>query len=165
MNLLAGKIHSAHSPFTKLCLLRIIISITAFAWLAGIVSPAFTFPDDHLVLFQPIVKHSYSLVCHQDEAKSFFLNGQKIFVCARCTGIYSAVFLSSLFLMAFNFRFSLNKKLLWISLLIMVVDGLSVITGLYNYNKISAAMTGAFFGSVVFIYISAAIENSIMKKN
>lgn len=165
MNLLGEKIHITLSPFTKLFLLRSVVAMAALVWLAGIISPAFSHSDSSLILFQPFIKHSYSLVCHQDEAKTFFLNGQKLFVCARCTGIYMAVFLSSLLLLIVNLKINPGKNILWISLVIMLIDVLSVLTGLYNYNKILAALTGAFFGSAVFIYISTVIEKSIMKKN
>ena len=44
----------------------------------------------------------------------------------------------------------------------MIIDVISTSTGIYSYHKVFALLTGIFFGSAVFAYILAVIENNFV---
>lgn len=147
----------------KLLFIRAIVAILMGLWTLGIFIPVLVndIGVEHSIL--PFINHSYSLVCHQDADKSFLINNKKIFVCSRCTGIYSGAFISSLFLLFSLKRFNPKKAYLWIAPLPMLIDVLSNFFGLYSHNKIISLSTGLFFGSILFIYISDVLETTTTK--
>jgi len=46
----------------------------------------------------------------------------------------------------------------------MIIDVTATTTGIYPYSKFIALSTGLFFGSAVFVYILAVIENNFVDK-
>ena len=144
--------------------LRFIIFIALFTWSAGFLLSSI-FPDSaYIIIVQPFLKKIYGSVCHQRIEKTFLLNGHYFLVCARCTGIYLGALVISLISL-----FSLpgpteNFKLLSISAIPMIIDVTATTTGIYPYSKFIALSTGLFFGSAVFVYILAVIENNFVDK-
>lgn len=124
-------------------------------WSAGLMLPVlvYFFPQTEILL--PFLKMTYSHVCHQIPQKSFSFNGQTFLVCARCTGIYMGIFMTSAATLFFRQQkvYPLNKLLLLIAGLPMLLDVFFSTFGVYTYNKIIACCTGIIFGSVVFAYI------------
>jgi uncharacterized membrane protein len=127
---------------------------------------AVIFPGSVYVLIaSPFLKKIYSTVCHQHIEKTIAYNGHFFLVCARCTGIYlGALFIS--FISIFTLRRLPQKlTLLYIASIPMIIDVALTTTGLYGYSKITAFITGIFFGSAVFTYILAAIDNNFVDKS
>lgn len=143
--------------------IRIIIFSLALIWLLGIFAPIRSF--DILIALYPFQKILYSNVCHQNEMKSFFLNDIPLLVCARCTGIYSAVLLSSLFMLLCKKHIQVSFRQLIFFSIPMLLDFIFVNISIYNYNKYLAMFTGALFGSAVFLYILYSIEKIISKQS
>ena len=145
--------------------IRFILFILIAIWCTGILSGSL-FPDSvYAIIASPFLKKIYASVCHQHIEKSFFINGHYLLVCARCTGIYAGAFIIS-----FISLFSLHKlpakmKLLYILSSPMFVDVVSTTMRIYPYSKIIALITGIFFGSAVFAYILAALENNFVDKS
>ncbi len=108
----------------------------------------------------PFLKKIFHIVCHQLDEKTFNVNGAKLFVCARCTGIYLGALIASLASLFYIKKISLNIKLLYISMIPMLIDVGATTFKIYSYSKPLAFATGLFFGSVVFVYILTAIENN-----
>ena len=133
-------------------------------WCIGFLSDSL-FPDSvYTIIASPFLKKMYGAVCHQHIEKTFFLNGHYLFVCARCTGIYAGALIVS-FISLFSFRKLPEKmNLLYISAVPMLIDVVSTTIGIYSYSKIIALLTGIFFGSAVFVYILAALENNFVDK-
>lgn len=114
----------------------------------------------YLAVWNPLLKMFYSKICHQIPYKSFEINGFHFLVCARCTGIYLGVFLSSLLFLFIN-KPKLKVDLRFLILSVpMIIDIILYRTGIYNYSKITAFFTGLPAGfMVVSIIISIfAIE-------
>jgi len=98
----------------------------------------------------------YSPICHQADARSFHLFGQKLAVCIRCSSIYGSFFLSVL-VFAVTQRFSARSmpNRLWIMLAIlpMIVDVLLTFTGIHVSTMLTRVVTGALFGSILPFYV------------
>jgi len=111
------------------------------------------FPQSNEVLvFSPVLKKVYSTVCYQDDLKTFTIFGKKLFVCIRCTGIYLGALLFS-FILIFLKKIKISSGLFLASLSAMISDVILYSTGIFNYSKYFAFLTGFIFGSVVFLYI------------
>ncbi len=142
---------------------RIIFFAAAFIWCAGFSSQSLFPGTGFAVISYPFLKHTYGIVCHQLDAKTFNFLGHKLFVCARCTGIYLGALLTSLVSIIFFRRLKLGLKLLYIAVLPIVIDVIMSSFDVYNYSKFAAFLTGLFFGSVVFLYILESVENYFAK--
>ncbi len=142
-------------------LLRIILFILAFIWFFGIISYCFDFSS--LTAFYPFQKQIYSTVCHQNINKSFTCNGIPFLVCARCTGIYSGVLIAALIILFLTKPIKIKTNLLLLFSLPMLTDVILVNIGAYNYSRFLSAFTGLLFGSAVFLYILASIENLLFR--
>jgi uncharacterized membrane protein len=154
---------TSKSNFKYLFLLRSSLFIAAGFWFIGIISPCIK--NVFLNSNYPFLKMMYSTVCHQNTLKSFSCNNTTLLVCARCTGIYLGVLVTS-FVILFTLRV-LRIKTIYLLLFSfpMLADVILYSIGFYHYNKIIASITGFLFGSVVFLYILNAIENSLIKND
>jgi uncharacterized membrane protein len=89
--------------------------------------------------------------------------GKKLFVCIRCTGIYLGALLFS-FILIFSKTLKVGRGLFLASLSAMISDIILYSTGIFNYSKYFAFMTGFFFGSIAFLYIFNILENEFFVK-
>lgn len=109
-------------------------------------------------------------VCHQIPERSFFIQNLQFPLCARCTGIYTGMFLSFLYLFISN-RYKGNKPptikhliimvILWLP---MMIDGASSYLGLRDTNNAIRLITGLLFGIFIPVFI-VLIRNFDAKKN
>jgi len=74
------------------------------------------------------------------------------------------VLISSLIILIPQITIKIKTWQLILFSLPMLADVIFYSIGLYQYNKIIAAITGILFGSAVFLYILDAIENSLYTK-
>lgn len=132
-------------------------------WYSGIFIYLFMLIFPSLVYAYPVVNNLYSLVCHQNSEKLISLYDGKTLVCARCTGIYSGVFLLSLISLFKNSIDMKSKNLFYISLFVVIFDVLMTTFKLYNYSKTIAFSTGIFFGGVMFLYFRSALNKLFIK--
>jgi uncharacterized membrane protein len=157
-------VYSLQKSILSILFVRLFISAIALIWITGFSLPVLI--NDKIVeqsVF-PFVKHIYSLICHQEDLKSFSINGRQLFVCSRCSGIYTGSFISSLFLLFTLKQFQLKKIFLWIAPIPMFIDVLFLRFHLYEYNKMVSMITGLFLGSILIIYISDVFEKISIKK-
>ncbi len=143
-------------------LFRFLIFILTLIWFTGLVSPCIN--NNYLHSIYPYLKLGYSTVCHQNVHKSFACNDGMFLVCARCTGIYFGVLITSLIVLIPIIKIKIKTRYLIVFSFPMLADVIFYSLGLYEYSKIIAAITGVLFGSTVFLYILDAIENSLYKK-
>ncbi len=146
-------------------ILRFVLFLLILVWCLGIISNVLISNQAVSAITNPILKKFYGTVCHQIDAKTFSINGHKFFVCARCTGIYLGALIFSTISLFYYPKINLNRKLFYLALSPMALDVLFAWIGLYNYIKFLAFGTGIFFGSIVFIYILAALENYFITRN
>jgi len=134
-------------------------------WCFGFLSGSLMPDSLYALIASPFLKKMYGAVCHQHIEKTFLFNGHYFLVCARCTGIYFGALLIS-FISIFSFRRLPDRmNLLYICAAPMLIDVAATTTGIYHYSKITALITGIFFGSAVFAYILASIENNFVDKS
>ena len=99
-----------------------------------------------------IVYSIFSRVCHQNDAHSFHLEGEKFGVCIRCSAIYFG-FLSGLLLMPLSGMRNWNrtpKPIFLIAVMVpMGVDVLFNAAGIHFSTTITRTATGLMFGSVM----------------
>lgn len=147
----------------KFIFLRGSLTAALFLWIAGLSITLLNIRET-AVLFIP-AKLLYATVCHQNPAKTITCNSHSLLVCARCTGIYFGAFLASI--PAFIFvkkKISLPTNFLLLFSLPMLMDVILSTLGAYTYSFYNAFFTGLLFGSTVFIYILASIENSLLNR-
>jgi len=144
--------------------IRLILFLVSLFWLTGITLPVFSGFCPESVLFIPFLKLTYSHVCHQMPAKTPAFWGHFMLVCSRCLGIYAGFFVFSLVSFFHSFRPNTGSKKFVLFSAPMLSDVVFSSLGIYSYNKISAFITGAVFGSVVFVYISNIIFDIFCKK-
>ncbi len=145
--------------------LRIIIFFLILIWCLGFLSPIFFKELNYLVITYPFSKRIYSIVCHQITSKTFIINGERLLVCARCSGIYIGALFSSLISLFYSSKIIKNINLFLYSIILLTLDVFFSSAGIYHYSKLLAFLTGIFFGSVSFLYILNAIEINLLKES
>jgi uncharacterized membrane protein len=110
-------------------------------------------------------------LCHQRDDRSFFINGNQMPFCSRCTAIWLGLAIGLGFMVFF--KIELNSKLLiliFIGLIPISVDGLGQLFGLWESSNIARVITGLLIGIVCGIAIGVIIDEirviiSIRTKN
>lgn len=137
---------------------RILIFSLLLIWFTGIFFQYFIKLDDRLLFLYPFINKSYSLVCHQHENKLISFGGIHSLVCARCTGIYAGLLAASLISLFFHYKNPLRLKFFILLSLPMLADVIAYSSGIYNYSRTIAFMTGILFGSAGFSYFYGSIK-------
>ena len=106
---------------------------------------------------------AFSMLCHQDPARSYTLNGSTMAVCARCIGIYGA-FLGGVLLMPviswfFQIGTKLSIQLLFGAILLNFVDVIANAFGVWTNTSHSRFLLGILFG----ITAALMLTNSFFK--
>ncbi len=144
---------------------RILLFLLLTLWLLGVFYEWALTKNNFPGIAYPIVKRTYSLVCHQDSNKLIEFHNHKTLVCSRCTGIYVGAFLIS-FILLFNVRVILpNLKFFITIILITLFDVLATTFGLYHYYKNIAFVTGLLLGSTGFLYFYFGLKQLIDELN
>lgn len=139
------KIHSKKS----LILFFIFINF----WCFGIISPLIFHNDSTFIIIKPFVNQVYSTVCHQVHEKTISVDGENIFVCSRCAGIYFGLLIISYFLLLFSVKLKHSFYPVIISFIILLIDVSSAALGIYSYSKPVALLTGFLLGSTIFLFV------------
>jgi uncharacterized membrane protein len=138
--------------------LRIITFLMLLFWCAGFCA-MLLYKDGYLpAITIPFIKYSYSFICHQQDARCFNIYGAHLFVCARCTGIYTGAFLLSLVFIFIKMLPKISLNIIIYSILPLLADIILYNAGAYNYSKTIAFITGLFPGSVLILYILGSFE-------
>jgi uncharacterized membrane protein len=106
------------------------------------------------------IYRAFGAVCHQLPERSYFIDGHKLAVCSRCTGIY------------FGFGFALllyplirslrridmpARKWLLLAVLPLAIDFSLTLFGIWENTHTSRLLTGALLGSVAVFYVMPGI--------
>lgn len=108
--------------------------------------------------WQSIVLHVFSPVCHQIPVRSPHIGGVQLAICDRCTGIYLGLVLGvatvgwgrGLWRAAGQY----SRFVLLGSLLLMGIDWLGPLLGLWANGPVSRASTGLLFGVVAASFVT-----------
>ena len=98
-------------------------------------------------------------LCHQKSERSFFINGNQLPFCARCTAIWVGLAIG-LFFMIF-YKINLDIKfliLIFIGLIPILLDGLGQLFGFWESNNFIRVITGGFIGIICGFAIGIIIE-------
>lgn len=131
---------------------QIILIILLTFWCIGMISPVI-FQNEHSYLIaKPFLNQIYSTVCHQQAHKTINVGEDKILVCSRCAGIYFGVWIAAILSL-----FVLPKKhsfdFLILTFILLLFDVALAYIRIYNYSKLTAAITGLLFGSSVLLFL------------
>ncbi|HEX8069418.1 MAG TPA: DUF2085 domain-containing protein [Pyrinomonadaceae bacterium] len=127
----------------------------ACAWLALVVCAPLARAAGHETLAE-LLYHPFGLVCHQQPARSYWLAGAPLAVCARCLGVYAGFALGVLCypLVRPLARADVPaRRWLVLALVPTGVDFLLGVTGLWANTHASRALTGALLGAAASFYV------------
>ena len=144
---------------------RIILFSIMLLWCSGIFIEWLVIFNEHLLILLPYLHKAYSLVCHQDKSKLITNNFAETLVCARCTGIYLGMFLTSFAFLFKNISYNTNTKYLLFASIPMFLDILLYSMNIYHYSKLIAFLTGSLLGSVGFFYLYNGLKSLILEIN
>lgn len=118
-----------------------------------------------------VVNFFGSLVCHQMQERTIFLDGLPLPVCARDTGIYLGIFVSIMFITVTR-RWNSDKPpeikyslLLCLATVPMMIDGVSSYLGLRESNNFLRILTGGLFGLPIPLFLAGLRNFKIHEKN
>jgi uncharacterized membrane protein len=89
------------------------------------------------------------VLCHQKEDRSFFINGNEMPFCARCTAIWFGLVIGLGFMIFY--KINLDEKfilILFIGLIPIGIDGFGQLLNLWESNNIIRVTTGIFIGFI-----------------
>ena len=108
-------------------------------------------------------------LCHQKAERSFFVNGNQMPFCSRCTAIWLGLALGLLFIIFYTIQ--LDGKFLFIALLCvfpMGLDGVSQLIGLWESTNLIRLITGLLTGFICGVAIGVIIDEikgiNVLKK-
>ncbi len=128
--------------------------------------------NNHIIETMPfptnIIYYIGDRLCHQQADRSFFLNGNQMPFCSRCTAIWIGFPIGLALL--FFLTISLNERFLYLmlfSLVPMGVDGIGQLFGLWESTNIIRLITGLITGIVFGMTIGIIIDEckSLLKFN
>lgn len=106
------------------------------------------------------IYRAFGTVCHQLPERSYFINGHKLAVCSRCTGIYAGFALTLLFYpLIRSLRNTATPPRSWLLLaaLPLAIDFSLTFFGIWENTHTSRLLTGALLGSVAVFYVMPGI--------
>ena len=106
------------------------------------------------------IYRAFGAFCHQKPERSYFIDGHKFAVCARCTGIYFGfAFTLLLYPLVRSLRSTVTppRSLLILSVLPLAIDFSLTFFGIWENTHTSRLLTGALLGSVAVFYVMPGI--------
>ncbi len=137
-----------------------VILVGAISWCAAIL-----FAPLLAATSSPVAEYVYRFfhpICHQRPERSFFLFGEKLAVCVRCSSVYFA-FLFGVLLFPFTHGLRAentpSRHVVLLTLLPIACEVAAEWVGLYAGTALTRALTGGVFGYVAsLIILPTAIE-------
>ena len=100
-------------------------------------------------------------LCHQIDSRSFFINGNQMPFCSRCTAIFFGITLGLLIISIF--KIPLDDRLVLIiilSILPIGVDGIGQLLNFWESNNILRIISGLLIGTTCGIAIGIIIDET-----
>ena len=98
-------------------------------------------------------------LCHQKAERSFFINGNQMPFCARCTAIFIGLVIGLAIILLY--KIELNERFIlfiFVSLIPIGIDGTGQLFGLWESTNLSRTLTGLFIGIPFGIAIGIIID-------
>lgn len=114
------------------------------------------------------IYYAGDILCHQKEERSYFINGNQLPFCSRCTAIWLGFPIGVAFV--FLYKLKLSEKfllLLFIGITPMAIDGIGQLINLWESTNLLRVITGLVVGIICGLSIGVIINetNEIMKNN
>ena len=107
-----------------------------------------------------VIYRGFGVFCHQRPDRSYFIEGHKLGVCSRCTGLYVG-FAATLLLYPLirSLRSTVNppRKYLVLAAIPLGVDFSLTFLGIWANTHTSRLLTGALLGTVAVFYVMPGI--------
>ena len=133
------------------------------------------------IIAAPILKHAgwtqsadtlysfFSHACHQDDARSFHIEGEKIGVCIRCSAVYFGFLLGLIALpltRLLKFKNLPARGIFFLAIFPMLIDVGFNFSGIHTSTPITRIITGGLFGiSIVWLIIPIFLEACMQIRN
>ena len=106
------------------------------------------------------IYRGFGIFCHQRPDRSYFIEGHKLAVCSRCTGLYAGFAFTLLIYPLLRSLRSVTtppRKVLFLAALPLLVDFSLTFFGVWENTHTSRLLTGVLLGSVVVFYVMPGI--------
>ena|SRR5689334_5756690 len=106
------------------------------------------------------IYRAFGPFCHQLPERSYFIEGHKLAVCARCTGIYAGFAFTLLFyplVRSLRDTATPPRTFLILAALPLAIDFSLTFFGIWENTHTSRLLTGALLGSVAVFYVVPGI--------
>jgi uncharacterized membrane protein len=106
------------------------------------------------------IYRAFGVLCHQIPERSYFIDGHKLAVCSRCTGIYAGfAFTLLLYPLVRSLRNTATppRSLLILAALPLAIDFSLTFFGIWENTHTSRLLTGLLLGSVAVFYVMPGI--------
>jgi uncharacterized membrane protein len=115
-----------------------------------------------------LIYEIFSHVCHQSPERSFFVAGNALAVCARCTGLYvgfAAAVVAYPFLTSLKRIHTPDRKWLFIAATPLAIDFALGFLGIWENTHTSRFLTGALLAAVsVFFIMPGLVQLSLYQR-
>jgi uncharacterized membrane protein len=116
--------------------------------------------------FAATIYRAFGTLCHQLPDRSFFIEGQKLAVCARCTGLYAGF---TLVLILYPLLRPLRSttlpqvKWLFVAAAPLFIDVAVTFLGIWENTHGSRLLTGILLGGVTVLYVMPGLVELSMR--
>ena len=103
-----------------------------------------------------VIYRAFGIICHQRPDRSYFIDGHKLAVCSRCTGLYAGfAFTLLLYPLIRSLRITTTPPRSWLLLALVPlgIDFSLTFFGIWENTHTSRLLTGALLGSVAVFYV------------
>lgn len=107
-----------------------------------------------------VIYHAFGLFCHQRPDRSYFIEGHKLAVCSRCTGLYAGFAITLLlYPLVRSLRNNVNppRSYLILAAIPLGIDFSLTFFGFWENTHTSRLLTGALLGSIAVFYVMPGI--------
>ncbi len=106
------------------------------------------------------IYRGFGIFCHQRPDRSYFIEGHKLAVCSRCTGLYAGFAFTLLIyplLRSLRSVATPPRMVLFLAALPLLIDFSLTFFGVWENTHTSRLLTGALLGSVAVFYVMPGI--------
>lgn len=138
----------------------VIFLLSVILWdLTLVAVPYFEYLSGKYEIISSIIFINFHLLCHQMPERSYFIFGNQMPVCVRCTGIYFGFLIGTIiypFIRGLKTREIPHRWILILALLPLGIDGFTQLIGLRESTNDLRIITGMFFGMLTAFFIMPA---------
>ena len=145
---------------TKRPLVFWLISAAAVTFLVSLIFVAPVAAANGHPALAKVIYHAFGIFCHQRPDRSYFIEGHKLGVCSRCTGLYTAFAVTLLlYPLIRSLRNNVNppRQYLLLAAVPLGIDFSLTFFGFWENTHTSRLLTGALLGSVAVFYVMPGI--------